>query len=79
MDKPKEFAKVKLPTAYQQMYQPGTKNIFTGVRLLPEHAFGFPTYAYNPNLLHYTNGMRLHRVYIIPSWQEASMPRPDHQ
>lgn len=74
MDLQKESSKVKLPTAYQQMYQQGTKNIHTGVRLLPEHAFGFPSYAYTPNLLHYTNGMHLRRIYFVPSRQKIGLP-----
>ena len=64
----------KVAHAYQQMFQAGSKGLInTGIKLLPEHAFGFPSYAFSPNLIHYTNGTLITRIYSISSREKACM------
>ena len=66
----------KIAPVYQQMFQNGSKGLInTGIKLLPEHAFGFPSYASSPNLIHYTNGIIITRIHYIPSWKENSISR----
>ena len=77
MENTKEaVAPSKIVPVYQQMFQNGGKGLInTGIKLLPEHAFGFPSYEFSPNLIHYTNGTILTRIYSISSWEKIGLPR----